>query len=1514
MVPSSECMSIFDPVIQRWFTENLGRPTDIQEQAWPLISKGEHLLMTAPTGSGKTLTAFLWALNQLFTEKWESGKTSVLYVSPLKALNNDIRKNLFQPLRELRLYFQEEERTVGNVHVVTRSGDTPQSERRKMLRRPPEIFITTPESLHIMLTSKSGQSIFHSIKTVIIDEIHSIVGTKRGVLLISSIERLVRLSGEFQRLALSATIRPLERVAQFIGGFQANAEGTDFQPRHIAITSSKSQKIYDIGIRCPQDAIERESGEPIWTPLAKSFKDIVLQNRSTLIFTNSRRLCEKLTLKINHNEVFPIAYAHHGSLSRDIRHEVEHKLKHGQLRAIVATNSLEMGIDIGSLDEVIMLQCPKSLSSAIQRIGRAGHHVGEVSRGRIFPTHSHDFLEAAIVSKAVLEQSIEPVKPILNALDVLAQLIISLTAQETWLLDELYHFILSIYSFHTLPRHHFDMVIAMLSGKYARTRIRELNSRIMLDPIEQTIRAKKIAVLDLYMSGGVIPDRGYYNLKDKDTNSRIGELDEEFVWEAKIGQTFTLGTQHWRIEQITQSDVVVSPSKPSAKDAPFWKAEGINRDFYFSEKIGLLLEEVEQLEHLNNEEGFLRLLRDEHQMDEISAQQLHHYLQLQREHLDCPLPHRHHLVIEVVLSGPGAAPGNQVVLHTFWGGQVNRPYGIALQAAWENEFGHSIEVYPGDDCIVIILPQELSGDELLSLVSSEKIDALLHQKLQSTGFFGAHFRENAGRALLLGRSRINQRMPLWMTRLKAQKLLAAVNNFDDFPILFESWRSCLQDEFDMNHLRQVLLEIEAGEIQWTMVHTATPSPMARAVTWRQINDYMYRDDAAKKDLPSKISTDLLQEAMFHEGLRPTVPRHIVHLFEEKRQRLFAGYTPQTAEDLLEWLKERVLLAESEWKLLQEAVKRDCRDNNTSQLIFDEINKKVVWISEADLAEKIVCAIDALPELLKVLYQDRKQKYSIIADMPAKDQKWLKEQIALLDEDDQEQDILIVSEWLQFFGPLTGKFIKERFGFSEQRIELVITSLLETKTIVEGKLLTDDDSIYICDTSNFQNLLKLARRERQPDFQPVNAEKLPLFLAHFHHIGTRNHDIDGFIDAMEQLLCLPQPAEYWEKDILPARFQNYEPLWLDSLFREDDFIWSGAQKQQIYFCFKHDRELMESDRNIQEISEGTENIPSPDKNAKNDIENPLYQFMTNTFARYNIVELFRMTEFDTKKLYSTLWQSVWAGEISADSFEPLRRGMEQKFRLPSASIESLSYSPYHRRGFNSRQTRNTYVQRTPLVGNWFRLHSTEKQPGFVAREERKKERVRILLDRYGIVFRELLLKESPEFSWPALFKTLRLMELSGEILTGMFFRDIPAPQFITPRAFRLLQRTLPDDLIYWIAAIDPLSLCGSGLKTFRGKLPKRLKNNYLVYRGEEIVVQLRRGGKETDFSIESDDGDIDKFLDVFHHLLTRRWQPEHKIIIEKINGEEAASSKYADVFIDAFSMRRDFTRIIISMKH
>lgn len=1486
----------FHPLIRSWFLRDIGNPTDVQSNAWPKIADGQNILVSAPTGSGKTLTAFLWSLNQLITGVWQTGSTRVLYISPLKALNNDVRRNLLHPLDSLKTAFQEAGEPFPEIRVLTRSGDTSQTDRRQLIRRPPEILITTPESFNLLLGSKSGRSILTRIETVILDEIHAVISTKRGTYLITALERLVPLSGEFQRIALSATVKPMETVSGFIGGFKLSGspQAPFYTQRPVSSVYSNIKKTYRIQVRTAEESSGPEFKDDFWKPMIQEFKSIIERHQSTLFFTNSRKMAESITLKINAGEEKPLAYAHHGSLSREIRLNVEQKLKAGELRAIVATSSLELGIDIGELDRVVLIQSPGSISSAIQRFGRAGHTVGEVSQGYIYPTHDMDFLEAAVLGPDIVNQNIEQVKPIKNALDVLAQILIAMVGIQSWDTDQLYNQIRTSWPYKELSRNHFDLVLNMLAGRYADSRIRELKPRIAIDRLANMVHSRKGALLAFYMGGGVIPDRGYFHLRHQDSGAQIGDLDEEFVWEARIGQTFTLGTQHWRIERITHNDVFVQQASPKSLSTPFWKGEELIRDFHFSTRIGEFLEKAD--DELKDT-GFVQSLQNDYHLDARSAQTLKRFLTDQKTQTGCPLPHRHHILVENVKSGPGGVPGNQVILHTQWGGGVNRPYALALEAAWETRFGQQLELFSGNDTIILQLPHSIPADELLDLVKLKNLETLIRKRLEGSGYFGARFRENAGTALLVNRKKINQRLPLWMSRLQSQKLLDTVMKYPDFPILLETWRTCLQDYFDMDALRLVLSELESGIIRVSEITTEQPSPMARHMAFQQINQYMYDSETLVTGKRSNLRSDLLRELVFSPGLRPTLSLALIRQFEEKRQRLSTGYAPTEPIELVEWVKERICIPYDEWERLKQALFRDAGE--PGQSILDDAGHNLAWIYPEGSKIPLLVAKESLPRLLTGFYASA-VSFCKVTRFDGKTE-WEPDDPEDSDSDNpDETGGLLLEEWLRFYGPRTESWIQRTLGLPMQRLSILLEDLLDAEILIRGPLTvkekadngSDSSKITVCDSENFETLLRMSRIAARPVFDPLPVETLSLFLAHYQGLCRPARNVEEVALRLEQLCCYPAAAASWETLFLPARATVLEPGWLDSILQETGLIWMGTAPKKVMFLSESDLDLVE--------------LPPDHKQ-----DNWIVELLPDVNARYPMSSLLRHSESQAADLIKKLWMAVWAGQISNDTLSALRRGLESDFSSPETG-ESDSEKQRGRKG-GRRARFGQWKQSVSYPGNWFRFPNVEPAEDVIELEEKKKDRVRILLDRYGILFRELLVRESQPFLWSALFRTLRIMELSGEILSGYFFDGIPGPQFMAHHAFRLFLRKLPDEAVYWLNATDPASLCGVQIDRLKASLPRRIESTDLVFQGEKPIMISKKKGAELTILIPPDDPGLPFCFAPLSHSLTRPLKPLRRINVESINGEYAAGSVYVDELRTVFDVILEHRHVTLYKK-
>jgi ATP-dependent Lhr-like helicase len=1521
---ASAGLSVFHPVVADWFERQIGEPTEVQSRVWPRIAAGENVLVTAPTGSGKTLAAFLWSLNQLLTGQWRGGRTKVLYVSPLRALNNDIQRNLLAPLGQLESEFEAAGERPEAVRVQTRSGDTPSSERQKMLRRPPEVLITTPESLNILLTSKGGRSILGSVECVILDEIHAVAGGKRGTHLITAVERLGLLAGEFQRIALSATVRPAERIARFVGGFtpaKLGAEGEPIgRPRPVTVIASSEEKQYALSVVARQEAepsgqqagVELSKAQPstaeVWEPLIEGIRGRIQSNRSTLIFANSRRLTEKLTRLLNEAAAVDLAYSHHGSLSREIRAVVEERLKAGRLAALVATNSLELGIDIGALDEVLLVQTPATVASAVQRLGRAGHQVGAPSRGRLYALFDRDLLDAAVMARSVLEQEIEESHPVIGALDVLAQVMLSMVAAEPWDVDELYAFLRSTYPYRELKRRQFDLVLEMLAGRYADSRIRELRPRVTVDRVDNTVRARPGAARLIYQSGGTIPDRGYFHLRLQDSMAKIGELDEEFVWERSVGDTFTLGAQNWQIRGITHNDVLVVPALRSSAMAPFWRAEERNRSFHLASRTGEFLERAEHL--LAADEGraaLLRQLGEEHCVEASAAEDLVRLLEHQRAVTGCSLPHRKHLVVERVMDPDPREGRSGMVLHSLWGGKVNRPWALALAAAWEREEGRLLAIEQDNDCLLFSADEPLDIDRLLSLVRPDNVEELLRHSLEKSGFFGARFRENAGRALLLPRASFRHRVPLWLNRQRAKKMLASVHRYEDFPILVETWRTCLQDEFDLESLKLVLGELERGEIRWTEVSTSEASPLAANVLWKQTNRLMYEDDVPEEAEAPGLRRDLLQELVYSSQLRPRLPVALVDRFQRKLHRVYPGYAPQTARDLVDWTRERLVVAAEEWQEMLAAMSRDLGDDEKDlDAILQSASERLVSVRGLHSRESLeaVVHIEDLPRLSRGLgwRPEVVELRSLTAEADADQvglelarerlaEAWEESVSEVEREESGTQLVDLVAEWLRFYGPVTEQRLTATLGLERAETRQVVEALLEAERIVIDRFRSEEDErLEICDSDNLERLLRLLRAAARPSFEALPLAQLPVFLATQQGLGGAGGDPDLLKTALEGLFGFPAPARLWEAELLPARLDPYYTAWLDALMQETDLVWFGCGRERLSFALRPELDLFPKVGAGEDDSGGRQ-------------ENRIFK---ERAGRLGMEEMLRDSGLEPAQLTDLLWSLAWEGKVSNTTFLAVRQAALNQFRgveVQGSTQRIRPDGPARLRRSRPERWRSA----TPVPGDWYRVEepdSDQVEPDALEIEELNRERVRQLLQRYGVLFRELLAHELPALRWGHLSRTLRIMELSGEVLAGHFFGGIPGLQFISPAAYRLLREGLPSDKIFWMGALDPASPCGLGLEDLEGRLPPRRVGSHLVYHGAQLVVVARRQGRELQVEVGPDHPFLRDYLGFLKVLLTRQFDPLHGIAVESINGEPATDSPFVAPLAEMFGVSRE----------
>ena len=822
----------------------------------------------------------------------------------------------------------------------------------------------------------------------------------------------------------------------------------------------------------------------------------------------------------------------------------------------------------------------------------------------------------------------------------------------------------------------------------------------------------------------------------------------------------------------------------------------------------------------------------------------------------------------------------QVILHTLWGGEINIPFALALQAAWEEKYLYHLEVIENNDCLVLMLPHEFSAEDIFSLVTPKNLERLLRASLEKSGFFGARFRENAGRALLLPRMHFKKRLPLWLNRLRSKKLMDAVLQYPDFPILLETWRTCLQDEFNLPRLRQLLDEIQTGQIKLTEAITGTESPFAEGLIWKQTNTHMYQDDSPSSGRSSSLSGELLREVLFSPSLRPRIPRDLVEILEAKLQRTAPGYAPRSADDLLDWTKERLLIARPEWDVLLSAMERD--HGLATPETAAPVKHKILSIQLPGTSVRMVCALENLNRIARAflipqdkldiklntrdLFTDERVKYGPFRRQESMDTDDHAPQSG--EEDGVLSDIFL--QWLSFYGPVRTSRVREMLGLSESVLDDLLAGLVETESVILDLLTEGAEETEICDRENLEILLRMARKSRQPSFKALTIDHLPLFLAAWHGLVTHGETPSDLQDRIDQLFGYPAMSEAWEKHILPARLSPYYSSWLDSLIQTSGLTWFGCGKRKLSFAFSDDLELF-IDRN------------GPTETQDNELHDELSRLFPRRMGRYSLFDIARLSNSDTRAVSRKLWELVWQGLVANDTFAAVRQGILTDFAPIGLKDERV-------RHLRPRHNRWGAVQ--PFPGSWHVLdiESVEKDP--IDEAELVKDRVRQLFRRYVILFRELVAYELPLLQWAAIFKALRIMELSGEILSGYFFEGIPGLQFISHEAFRFLNEPISEDAIFWMNAVDPASLCGVRLDSFKGDLPSRIPSTHLVYRGRKLVLVSRRNGSALTFHVPPDDPRIRDYLGFFKVLLTRAFNPEKIITVETINGKPAPESPYA----------------------
>jgi ATP-dependent helicase Lhr and Lhr-like helicase len=1153
----------FSPPVRDWFERTFDAPTPAQERGWPAIASGKNTLIQAPTGSGKTLAAFLWALDQARPGEG----TQVLYISPLKALNYDVERNLRGPLAGIG----------SKLSVAVRTGDTPAKERAAMLKHPPDILITTPESLFLMLTSRARETL-RSVRVVIVDEVHAVAGSKRGAHLVLSLERLARLATQpFQRIGLSATQRPMDEIGRFVSG-----------DRPIELVDAGRSKALDLRVVVPlEDMREPGEGSSIWPSIYPALLELVREHRSTILFVNNRRLAERLALRLNELAESEIARAHHGSLAREQRVEVEELLKRGEIPVLVATSSLELGIDMGAVDLVIQVESPKSVARGLQRIGRAGHRLDEASKGRIFPKFRADLLESAVVVQRMREGLIEETQIPRNPLDVLAQQVVAICAEEEISVDELYELVRRAYPFRDLSRQQLDNVLDMLAGRYPSEEFSELRPRITWDRVRGMVRGREGAQRLAVTNAGTIPDRGLFGVHLVEGGGRVGELDEEMVYEARAGQTFLLGASTWRIEEITRDRVLVSPAPGIPGAVPFWKGEGVGRPYELGEAIG---KAARELVGLDDERARARL-REDHALDDRAAENLLVYLR-EQEAATGALPSDRTIVVERFRDEIGDW---RLCVLTPFGGRVHAPWALALAARLRESLGLEVNSIWSDDGIALHLPDAESPPPLDDvLIAPEELEELVIAEVGGTALFGARFRENAARALLIPRRRPGQRTPLWQQRLKAQGLLQVARRYADFPVVLETYRECLQDVFDLPALKSLLAALRQRRIDLVEVETPSASPYASSLLFDYVATYMYEDDtplAERRAQALALDRDLLKELLGQEELRDLIDSRALEQVETELRG-----APHSVDQLHDLLLRRGDLRAGDY---DEALAAELEGERRAVHIRIAGEPRLI---AAEDAGRYRDAVGAMPP----------------AGLPD----------AYLEGGD-EPLAWILRRFARGRGPFTTAEAAARYGLSLEDAEEKLAAL----GLVRGELRPGGTEREWSDPDVLRRLRRASLAALRKEIEPAEPAALGRFLPAWQGIDRRA----TLREALVPLQGISLPVALWESDVLPRRLPRYEPAQLDQLTASGEVVWVGGGLERVALFFREDAPALGRPAAL----------PAPESMEHDRVREAL-----RTGALFWF-DLLRETGLESETLLPALWDLVWAGEVTNDAWQPLR---------------------------------------------------------------------------------------------------------------------------------------------------------------------------------------------------------------------------------------------------------------------
>jgi len=1552
-------LALFHPVTAKWFRAVFDGPTAPQVGGWPAIARGESTLILAPTGTGKTLTAFLWCLDKLMLQTAPNAERGcrVVYLSPLKALAADVERNLRSPLVGIANMAKREGVAVWMPEISVRTGDTSQTERARFRKHPGDILITTPESLYLMLTSEAGEAL-RSVETVIVDEIHALVPSKRGAHMALSLERLEALTGRrLQRIGLSATQRPLEEVARFLGGAETSgyipAQGTnsshavevdaetksvlmevagsedsqvDLEPnaprfRPVTVVNAGARKLLELKVEVPVEdmarlgEIEEQPSGPasqgpkrtsIWQSIHPRLLEIIQGRVSTLIFVNARRVAERLAGALNELAGEQIARAHHGSLAATQRTEIEELLKAGNIKALVATSSLELGIDMGAIDLVIQIEAPPSVASGMQRIGRAGHQVGAPSHGIIFPKYRADLIACAAVTRAMHEGHVESTRFLRNPLDVLAQQMVAVIAHPPLNVADaerrtkhkteeeespglsyaaLFSLVRGAAPFAGLSQSVFDGVLDMLAGRYPSDEFAELRPRVTWDRNKNWITpragVKRIAILN----GGTIPDRGTYGVflaGQRAKPVRVGELDEEMVFESRTGDTFILGASTWRIDEITHDRVLVTPAPGEAGKMPFWHGDGAGRPLEFGRRIGALVRELRETPR----SVAMARLTTEHDLEPAAAENVLRYL-ADQELATVMVPDDRNIVIERVRDELGDW---RVCVLTPFGSRVHAPWAMAVTAKLRAGNGQEVETMWSEDGFVLRFPETDEAPAIDSiLLGSEEAAELVLRQLGSTALFAAKFRESAARALLLPRRRADGRTPLWQQRKRAYDLLSVASQYASFPIVLEAYRECLRDVFDMPALMETLRNIESRSLRVHTVDSRTPSPFASALLFSYVANYIYDGDAPLAERRAQalsIDQDQLRELMGDADLRELLDIHAIEETEEQLQCTAEGYRARNMDGVHDLLLRLGDLTRSE--LLARCV--------TSE-VADSIGKL--------MRARLVLEVQVAGEKRLIAVEDAARYRDALGVPlpPGLPRAFLQEAPdALLD---------LIRRFARSHGPFTTPEAAGRFDLSAESVEAVLQRLIQSGKVVEGGFRPGGIHREWCDNEVLRSIRRRSLARLRKEIEPVEQRTLARLFTRWQGVVQPRRGLDALLDVIENLQGAPLPASILETEILPARLLGYKTVDLDTLVAAGEVVWVGFDpigerdgRIGLYLAEKLPAlwPVAAAQPTVRAVRDEDGNIV-PAVEAALSKEAEIVEYLKGRGASFFQDLHDGVGGGYPGETLEALWSLVWKGILTNDGMAALRAYCEK----PAASGSRTPARRVHQQtGFRSRRTTPPTAQ-----GRW--ALNVAAFAGKRSATEWSHAIAQQLLTRYGVVFRETAHAENLPGGFSAIYDVMKALEESGKIRRGYFAADLGATQFAMPAAVDLLrslrvQQDAAKVEMLQLAATDPANPYGALMRwpaaPDAGSSLTRSVGARVILCDGALVAYLRRGNPNLQVFLPDEEpqrSQVARSLAAF--LVTRVHDDEDSsgrggMLIASVNGVVVAEHPMARFLLDA----------------